>query len=182
MSTVFPVVGVGASAGGLKPLESFFQHIPEDTGAAFVVLQHLSPRYKSVMDELLTRRTEMPVQVAEDGMALKPNTVTLAPPGQTLLYRDGKVFFGRMVARAERLRTIDHFLESLSTLGSLAIGVVLSGTGTDGTIGLQQIHAAGGVTMVQSPDSAQFDGMPLSAVSTGIVDFILPPWKLADAM
>lgn len=176
------LVGVGASAGGLRALEEFFDNMPADSGAAFVVVQHLSPDFKSLMKELLERRTRMMVKRVEDGMIIQPNFVYLITPRNNLIIKDGTL---KLIEQSEFPRQqpnfpIDIFLDSLAKeRGDRAIGVVLSGTGSDGTRGLQSISEAGGLTFVQSPTTAEFDGMPQSAIATGVVDQVLPPAEIA---
>ena len=143
----FFVVGIGASAGGLRALEEFFEHMPTDSGAAFVVIQHLSPDFKSLMKELLERRTRMAIYRVTEGMELHPNSVYLIPPGKNLVLENRKL---HLLEQEERSRhglnfPIDIFLESLAkTYVERAIGVILSGTGSDGTNGLRAINEAGG--------------------------------------
>ncbi len=176
------VVGVGASAGGLRALEEFFDYMPADSGAAFVVVQHLSPDFKSLMKELLERRTRMTVKRVSDGMEVEPNIVYLITPRNNLVIEDGtlKLIEQNEFPRQQPNFPIDIFLDSLAKdRGDRAIGVVLSGTGSDGTRGLQSISEAGGLTFVQSPTTAEFDGMPQSAIATGIVDQVLPPQEIA---
>ncbi|MEM8611190.1 MAG: CheR family methyltransferase [Cyanobacteria bacterium P01_H01_bin.105] len=177
------IVGIGASAGGLRAIEEFFDVMPSDSGAAFVLVQHLSPDYKSLMNELLERRTEMQVQRVTDGVALKPNTVFLIPPGQNLFLEGNQL---RLV-RQDRNQgyqphfPIDLFFQAIATeQGTHTIGIILSGTGSDGSRGIQEISEAGGLVMAQDPKTAEFDGMPLSAIATGIVDLALPPGELAQ--
>ena len=178
----FFVVGIGASAGGLRALEEFFEHLPIDSGAAFVVIQHLSPDFKSLMKELLERRTRMAVYRVTDGMELEANSVYLIPPGKNLVLETGRL---HLLEQEERNRhglnfPIDIFLESLAKhYVDRAIGVILSGTGSDGTRGLRAINEAGGFAMVQDPETAEFDGMPRTAIATGVVDRVLPPQELA---
>jgi len=178
----FFIVGIGASAGGLRALEDFFEHLPTDSGAAFVVIQHLSPDFKSLMKELLERRTRMAIYRVTEEIEIEPNSVYLIPPGKNLIL-DGKTL--HLLEQEDRSRNglnfpIDLFLESLAkTSGKRAVGVILSGTGSDGTKGLQAINKAGGFLMVQEPETADFDGMPRMAIATGIVDRILPPPELA---
>ena len=173
------IVGIGASAGGLEALDKFFSSTPADSGLAFVVVQHLSPDYKSFMVELLSKRTRVPVLGAQDGLEVKPNHIYLIPPRKNL-----KIFQGRLLlvdpdlARGFNL-PIDVFFRSLAEEKQQhAIGVVLSGTGSDGTMGVRAIKDAGGMVMVQSEATAQFDGMPRSAIGTGLADFILPPEEM----
>ncbi|MEM6755407.1 MAG: chemotaxis protein CheB, partial [Cyanobacteria bacterium P01_C01_bin.38] len=178
-------VGIGASAGGLRALEEFFEHMPTDSSAAFVVIQHLSPDFKSLMKELLGRRTQMAIYRVEEGMVLQPNSIYLIPPGKNLVLENQKL---HLLEQEERSRhglnlPIDLFLESLAkTYAQRAIGVILSGTGSDGTNGLRRIHEAGGFAMVQEPTTAEFDGMPRVAIATGIVDRILSPQELATTI
>ncbi|MEO1376115.1 MAG: chemotaxis protein CheB [Cyanobacteria bacterium J06635_10] len=180
----FFVVGIGASAGGLRALEEFFANMPADSGAAFVVIQHLSPDFKSLMKELLGRTTRMEIYRVEDGMEIKPNCVYLIPPGQNLEVRNRRL----QLQRQDRERPgpnfpIDIFLQSLGEdAGDRAIGVVLSGTGSDGSEGLRMLNESGGIGMVQDPATAEFDGMPHSAIATRIVDSIGSPLELAEVI
>ena len=172
------VVGIGASAGGLEALEQFFARCPNDLGAAFVVVQHLSPDHKSMMSNLLARHTDMPVQVAEDGTAIAPNEIYLIPPGSILSIEGDRL---RLKPKRTQGLTlpIDIFLTSLArSFGSHAVAVILSGTGSDGTRGGVEINAAGGFLVVQDPRQAKFDGMPSSAINTGIVDAVLSAAEL----
>ena len=169
-------VAIGASAGGLEAIESFFTHMPFTSGLAFIVIQHLSPDYKSLMVELLSKKTAMPVQRAEDGMAVLPDHVYLIPPKKNLRIFHGKLLLSEQDhARGINL-PIDVFMRSLAEdQGEKAIGIVLSGTGSDGMRGVRTIKESGGMVMVQDEESAKFDGMPKAAQSTGLVDFVLPP-------
>ncbi|MCC0177076.1 PAS domain S-box protein [Waterburya agarophytonicola K14] len=179
------VVGIGASAGGLSALEELFSNLSTASGAAFVVIQHLSPDFKSLMTELLERRTSMPVYRIQDGMGLQPNSVYLILPGQNLA-------LDKNVLRLEDRKKdknqkhelnfpIDLFFTSLAkNYGEQSIGVILSGSGSDGTRGLKAINEAGGVALVQDPETAEFDGMPRSAIATGVVNQILPPKELSQ--
>lgn len=173
----FYIVGIGASAGGLEALESFFDNMPLSTDYAFVVVQHLSPDYKSLMPELLHRHTEFKILQAEDGMQVKPGHIYLNMPKKNLIIFNGTLFFA---PQEEGLNLpIDIFLRSLAEdQGEKAVGVILSGTGTDGTRGIRAIKETGGMVMVQDEESAQFDGMPRSAVGTGIVDYVLSPERM----
>lgn len=179
----FFVVGIGASAGGLRALEAFFENMPIDSGATFVVVQHLSPDFKSLMKELLERRTRMAIYRVTEGMSLEPNSVYLIPPGKNLVLNNGKL---HLLEQEERNRhglnfPIDIFLESLAkNYAERGIGVILSGTGSDGTNGLRAINEAGGFAMAQDPTTAEFDGMPRTAIATGVVDQILSPEELAQ--
>jgi chemotaxis methyl-accepting protein methylase/signal transduction histidine kinase/chemotaxis response regulator CheB len=179
------VVGIGASAGGLRALEEFFENLPIDSGAAFVVIQHLSPDFKSLMKELLERRTRMAIYRVTDGMVLETNSIYLIPPGKNLVLENCQL---RLLEQEERNRhglnfPIDIFLESLAkNYAERAIGVILSGTGSDGTNGLRAINEAGGFAMVQDPATAEFDGMPRTAIATGVVDQVLSPQNLAQVI
>lgn len=172
------VVCIGASAGGLDALEKFFQACPIDSGAAFVVVQHLSPDHKSMMNNLLARHTKMPVIMVEDDMPIEANKVYLIPPGAIMHATAGHLHLTPKSPRGLTL-PIDIFLFSLAeNYGKHALGVILSGTGTDGTRGAVAINAAGGFLMAQEPESAKFDGMPRSVIATGVVDAILPAEEL----
>ncbi|MBL8489832.1 MAG: hypothetical protein JNM82_03540, partial [Rhodocyclaceae bacterium] len=173
------VIGIGASAGGLDALERFFQGIPADSGAAFVVIQHLSPDHKSMMANLLARHTRMPVTVVEDAMALEADHVYLIPPGSLMTVSAGQLHLSPKNPRGLSL-PIDLFFTSLAReYGSRAVAVVLSGTGSDGTRGAVTVNDAGGFLLAQDLESAKFDGMPRSVIATGLVDEVLPPEALA---
>ncbi|MEO0373312.1 MAG: chemotaxis protein CheB [Cyanobacteria bacterium P01_A01_bin.17] len=179
------VVGIGASAGGLKALEQFFENMPQGSGAAFVVIQHLSPDFKSLMNELLGRRTQMGIYKVEEGMALEPNAIYLIPPGKNLVIEENRLrLFDQHRGTGSPLNLpIDIFFQSLAKhCAERSIGVILSGTGSDGTRGLQDIHQAGGIALVQDPTTAEFDGMPQSAINTDIVDQVAPPSELAQVI
>lgn len=179
------VVGVGASAGGLQPLEEFFQHMPADTGLAFVVVQHLSPDFKSLMRELLARHTEMAIYRVEDGMELKPNSIFLIPPKSDLTL-DGETL--RLQEQTPHGSggpnfPIDTFLISLAgNFSERSMAVILSGTGSDGSRGIRSINDADGLVFVQDPASAQFDGMPHAALASGMANHVLRPSAIAQAI
>lgn len=175
------VVGIGASAGGLEALEQLFGRMPEYTGVAFVVVQHLSPDFKTQMPELLSRWTRMPVRIAEHEMPVEADTVYVMPPNRDMIISGGRLLLEQ---RSEGLPLpIDLFLRSLAAdRGSRAIGVILSGTGSDGSRGVREIHEVGGLVIVQTEESAKFDGMPRSAVATGVVDLIVRPQDIAAAV
>ncbi len=175
------IVGIGASAGGLEAIEAFFDALPEGTDLAFVVIQHLSPDYKSLMGDLLRKHTNMPIREAEDGMPVEPASIYLIPRRMNMTIFGGKLFLSR---QKEGLNLpIDIFFEALAEdQGERAVGVVLSGTGSDGTRGIRAIKESGGIVMVQDADTAKFNGMPNSAIATGIVDFILPPDRIAGEL
>jgi two-component system CheB/CheR fusion protein len=176
------VVAIGASAGGLDALEKVFSGLPADTGAAFVVIQHLSPDHKSMMASLLARHTTMPVQMVEDGMSLAPNAVFLIPPGTLMRVDQGRL---RLTPKVPRMLTlpIDVFFHSLAeAYRDRAVAVVLSGTGSDGTRGATSINASGGLLIAQEPETAKFDGMPRSVIGTGLVDVVLPVDQIAPRL
>jgi two-component system, chemotaxis family, CheB/CheR fusion protein len=176
----FHIVGIGASAGGLDSLERLFTHLPTDTGMAFVVLQHLSPDFKSLMDELLSRRTRMRILQAEHGVVVEPNTVYLLPPMKEMIVRQRQLLLNDKDPRHGLTLPIDLFFRSLAhDLGPRAVAVVLSGSGSDGSRGILEVSRAGGAVFCESPDTAQFNGMPLSALRTGHVDHVLPPEEIA---
>ena len=174
----FPIVGVGASAGGLEAVKKLLLALPADTGASFVIIQHLAPDHASNLAEILSRSTPMSVCEVRDEPEVQPDHVYVIPPGRDMIIASGKL---RLLPqdRYARRRGIDHFFSSLAEdCGHKAIGVVLSGAMSDGTLGLEAIKAAGGITFAQN-DSAQHDSMPRSAVASGCVDFVLPPDKIA---
>ena len=181
--TDFHVVGVGASAGGLESLERLFTHLPTNTGMAFVVLQHLSPDFKSLMDELLARRTSLPIRQAEHQMCVERDTIYLLPPMKEMIVKDRRLLLSDRDPRHGLALPIDHFFRSLAQdAGERAVAVVLSGSGSDGSRGIQDVSRAGGVVFSESPDTAKFNGMPLSAIATGVVDQVLPPEEIAAAI
>lgn len=169
-------VGIGASAGGLEAIESFFTNMPPDSGMAFIVVQHLSPDYKSLMVELLSKKTTMPVHRAEDAMEVLPNHVYLIPPKKNLTIFHGKLLLSDQDHSRGINLPIDLFLRSLADdQAERAVAIILSGTGSDGMRGVRAVKENGGMVMVQSEESAKFDGMPRSAISTGLADFVLSP-------
>jgi two-component system CheB/CheR fusion protein len=173
------VVGIGASAGGLEALDRFFSAMAPRSDVAFVVVQHLPADHKSLMGELLRRHTTMPVDEAEHGSALRGGHVYLIPPGMTMTLDESSFRLAKRPARGLSF-PIDDFFNSLAEhWGLRAIGIVLSGTGSDGSRGMQTLHAAGGWTFVQDPESAKFDGMPLASLNAVKVDRVLAPEALA---
>ena len=173
------VVGIGASAGGFEALERFFNAMPSDSGMALVIVQHLSPDHKSLMVELLSRHTKMLVHQAEEGMALQPDNVYLIPPKKIMTVHQGRLHLADKADRPVPTFPIDIFFNSLAEDNAeRAIGVILSGTGSDGSRGLRAIKEEGGVIMVQDPSSSKFDGMPRNAIGTGLADYILPPEQM----
>ena len=177
------VVAIGASAGGLESLERLFTHLPVNTGMVFIVLQHLSPDFKSLMDELLARRTSMPIRQAEHELLVEPNTVYLLPANKEMIIRDRRLLLSDRDPRHGLLLPIDVFFRSLAQdLGEKGVAVVLSGSGSDGSRGVQEVRKAGGVVFCESPETAAFNGMPVSTMATGVVDQVLPPEEIATAI
>ena len=173
---LFPIVGVGASAGGLEAFTQLLKALGPGTGMAYVLVQHLDPSHESALTELLAKATEMPVRQVTDATPVEPNHVYVIPPNVDMIISQGIL---RLTARTETRgyhMPIDRFLRSLAEdQGSNAIGVILSGTASDGTLGLAATKAEGGITFAQDEKSAKFDGMPQSAIAAGCVDFVLPP-------
>ncbi|MFO0624766.1 MAG: chemotaxis protein CheB [Polyangiales bacterium] len=177
------MVGIGASAGGLSALERLVERLSVDTPASFIIVQHLSPEHKSLMAEILGRRTRLQVREAEDGMRLEPRVIYLVPPRKNIEVVDHALRFRERAGPHAINLPVDLLLRSLATdVGARAVAVVLSGTGSDGRIGVEAVKAAGGTVIVQSPQTARFDGMPLAALSTGKVDAVLPPEEIADRL
>ncbi|MFL6543847.1 MAG: chemotaxis protein CheB, partial [Candidatus Udaeobacter sp.] len=176
-----PIVGIGGSAGGFEAAMELLRHLPPNTGMAFVVVQHLDPHHGSRLPNLLAKATSMPVSEITRTTTPQPNAVYVQPSNKCVIARKGKLV---LVRRTERLNiAIDHFFESLAEdCGSRAIGIVLSGTGSDGTAGLRAIKAAGGLTFAQTEASAKFDAMPRSAIHSGFVDLVFPPNGIADEL
>jgi len=177
------MVAIGASAGGLEAIESFFSAMPADSGLAFIVIQHLSPDYKSLMVELLSKRTPMKVQRAENGTLVRASCVYLIPPKHNLTIFHGKLVLTEQKSTHGLNLPIDIFFKSLALdQGDRAVGIILSGTGSDGVRGIRAIKEAGGMIMVQDDESARFDGMPRAAISTGFADCILAPEDMPEKL
>jgi len=173
------IVAVGASAGGLEALERFFAHVPVASGAAFVVIQHLDPTHRGMLPELLQRATPMAVVQAGDRMKVKPDSVYVIPPNKDLSILQGRLHLLEPVAPRGLRLPIDSFFRALAgDRRGRAVGVILSGMGADGTLGLRAIKENAGLAAVQSPDSAKFDAMPRSAIDDGLADIIAPPQDL----
>ena len=176
----YPIVGIGASAGGLEAFRELLKALPPDTGLGFVLVQHLDPGHDSLLAKLLSNATAMPVAEVEEGMTVEPNHVYVIPPNKTMGIRNGTL---HLIARGDptaRHLPVDYFLTSLAEdRGNRAVGVILSGTASDGTVGLKAIKAEGGVTFAQDSKSAKYDGMPRSAIAANCVDLVLPPEAIA---
>ncbi len=177
------MVGVGASACGLESLERLFDPIPADCGMAFVVVQHLSPDFRSMMDELLARHTGLRIRRAEDGMPVEPNHLYLLPPKMEMIIAEGRLRLTEKDAKQGFTLPIDRFFRSLARdCGPRSAAIVLSGTGSDGSRGILEVAAAGGLVLSETPETAKFDGMPVSAQETGVVDFVLPPEQMGSVL
>ncbi len=181
IDTGFPIVGIGASAGGLAAIESFFSGMPVNTdiNMAFVLVQHMPPDHKSILANLIQRYTKMKVYEVQDGMIVQPNCVYIIPPNRDMAFINGSLHLMESSASPGKHLPIDFFFNSLARdQNERAICVILSGTGSDGTLSLRTIKGKGGMTMVQSPDSTKYNGMPRSAIATDMVDYELPPKEM----
>jgi two-component system, chemotaxis family, CheB/CheR fusion protein len=177
----FPVVGIGASAGGLEALSELFSRMSENTGAGFVVVQHLAPSKNSAMPELLSRNTRMRVFQVTDNMPIKRNTIYLIPPGKNMSVVNGSLQLLEQIEPSGIRHPIDFFFKSLALdRRSGAIGVVLSGTGTDGTAGARAIKSELGLVIAQQPEDAKYDGMPRSVIDSGLTDYVLAAADIPD--
>jgi len=177
------IVGIGASAGGMEAVHELFDNMPAGTGCSFVVIQHLSPNHKSLMSELLAKHTLMQVFEATEGMVVKPNCIYVIPSKDFITIKNGKLHLVAKVKNHQPNHAIDIFFESLAIYKKKnAIGIILSGTGTDGTKGIQAIKANNGFVIVQDPMTAAFDGMPNSAIENGSPDLVLPPEMIAEEL
>ena len=176
----FLVAAVGASAGGIEAFSELIKNLPADTGMAFVLIQHLDPKHHSILTEIVAKETAMPVREVTNGMRLEPNHVYVIPPNATMSLSDDTLQIGPRTETRGVHMPIDHFMRRLAEeQGNRAIGVILSGSGTDGTLGMAEIQAQGGVTFAQDESTAKYDSMPRSAIVHGCVDYILPPKAIA---
>ena len=178
-----PIVGIGASAGGLAPLVELMSYLAKDSGLAYVIVQHLDPAHESALSEILSRAGSIPVISAEDGVKLEADHAYVIPPNRSMTVTDGHL----RVVQAEKRRgahtVIDGFFQSLANVHKdEAVGVILSGAGSDGSSGVEAIKERGGITLAQEPQTAQFPSMPENAISTGCVDFVLAPQQIADQL
>ncbi len=179
----FSLVAIGASAGGLKALKIFFSHIPQGCRHSFVIIQHLSQDFKSQVGDLLASISSLRIEVVQDGSPVEPGTIYLLPPSHNLEYRDGAFMLQPRPSRKTLNLPIDLFFTSLAReLGNQSIGIILTGSGSDGTRGIRALKEAGGLVLVQDPREAQFDAMPQNAIHTGLVDFILPVEGLSQEL
>ena len=179
----FPIVAIGASAGGLEAFEQFLRAMPDDSGMGFVVLQHLDPTHASILTEILQRSTRMPVNEARDQVVVEPDHVYVIPPNRDMVIIQGALGLSEPRGPRGRHMPIDSFMRSLADdQGALAVGIVLSGTGTDGTLGLRAILGAGGLCLVQDPATAKYDGMPASAIQAGYASQVLAVEDMPKAL
>jgi two-component system, chemotaxis family, CheB/CheR fusion protein len=182
-SVPFPIVGIGASAGGLEAFETFFRHMPSDSGMAFVLVAHLDPTHVSILPELIQKHTEMSVLAAKDGVQVKPNTVHVIPPQKDLNILDGTLYLLDLTQPRGTNLPIDSFFRSLAQdQGNNAVCIILSGTGSDGTLGLKAIKGELGMVMVQDEETAKYDGMPKNAIATRLVDYVLSVDKMPEEL
>ena len=176
----FPIVGIGASAGGLEAFRQLLHNTSPDLGMGIVLVQHLAPSHESALPELLSRSIKLPVSEVKDGIAVEPNHVYVIPPNSNMAILNGFLHLMPREATQGQHLPIDYFMRSLAVdRGERAIGVILSGTASDGTLGLKAIKAQGGITFAQDEQSAKYPGMPHSAVAAGYVDFVLTPAGIA---
>ncbi|WOJ91620.1 chemotaxis protein CheB (plasmid) [Methylocapsa polymorpha] len=179
----FPVVAIGASAGGLEAFRTLLAALPAESGLAFILVQHLDPSHGSMMAELLAHHTALTVLEAHEDMQLEPDHVYVIPPGRYLAVRNGAIQLSRPKAGQAVRMPFDFLLHSLAEeFGERAVCIILSGTATDGSVGARAIKAAGGLVIAQDPEEAEFDGMPRSAIATGAVDLVLPLAKIPEAL
>ena len=172
---MIPVVAIGASAGGLKEFEQFFKNMPSTKELAFVIIQHLAPDYKSILADIVNRYTAMDVCQIENKMKVQPGKVYIIPPNNLVLLDKDKLVLKEMEKKQGINLPIDVFFRSMKDdIGEKSVAVILSGTGSDGTLGIKEVKEAGGLTIVQQPDTAEYDGMPTSAIRTGLIDYVIP--------
>ncbi|HVT82689.1 MAG TPA: chemotaxis protein CheB [Phycisphaerae bacterium] len=179
----FPVIGIGASAGGLESFVEFFKHLSPDTGMAFVLIQHLPPDRESLLADILSKRTDMPVREVRDGMQIEPNHVYVIKPGNTLTIKEGALHLGESLKKPGNNRPVDDFFRSLAEeQRERAICIIMSGMGSNGTAGAQTIKAVGGLIIAQDPETAKFPPMPRSLIDAGLADFVLRPQDIPDLL
>jgi len=176
---LFPIVAIGASAGGLEAISTFLENVPPDLGMAYVIIQHLSPSHESILPELLERKTSMKVNKVTNGISVQRDSVYVIPPNAYMSIVDHRLTLSAVEKHRTGIHSIDYFLCALAPIyQNNAIAVILSGTASDGTEGIRAIKAEGGITFAQD-GTAKFAGMPESAINSGHVDFVLPPEKIA---
>src|ERR1051325_2141546 len=176
------VVGIGASAGGLKALEGFFEALPNDTGLAYVVITHLHPEYESHLPELLQRHTHMSVRQVTGLIPVEKDHVYVIPPNRRLVMEDSQIDLSEFNEPRGQRAPIDYFFRSLARGHANSVGIILSGGGTDGAVGVKAIKEEGGLLMVQDPYEAEYNSMPEAAIATGLADVVLPVKELAQKL
>lgn len=176
------IVGIGASAGGLQALRIFFESLPDDTGMAFVVIVHLAPNRKSALPNILQQYTSMPVNQVQERIRVEPNHVYVIPPGWRTLMTGTDLELRAFEEPRGRRTPVDDFFRSLATYSHNVVAIILSGSGADGAVGVKAVKEKDGLLLIQDPDEAEFDGMPLAAIDTGLADVILPVSKLAEKL
>src|SRR5215467_11876681 len=177
------IVGVGASAGGLEAFSALLQSLPKNPGVALVFVQHLAPQHESALVPLLSGQSALPVTQAKHGMDVEPNHVYVIPPNSQMIIVGRTLHVNARPDDRRQYTPVDAFFSSLAeSVGARAIGVVLSGTASDGALGVRDIKAAGGLTIAQKPESAKYDGMPRSAIGTGMIDLILKPQEIGPKL
>ncbi|MGD9201161.1 MAG: chemotaxis protein CheB, partial [Chitinispirillia bacterium] len=180
---IFPIVGVGASAGGLESFKRLLIAMPENPGIAFILIQHLDPAHQSYMDELLSRYTKMKVVQIDKNLKVKPNCIYIIAPNSEIVFNNGELILTETKKQRGWRTPIDTFFLSLAEQKKEnAIGIILAGTGSDGTIGVKAIKSSGGMAMAQSPSTTQYEGMPASAIATGVIDFVLPIEEMPEVL
>ncbi|WP_052467119.1 chemotaxis protein CheB [Psychroserpens damuponensis] len=179
----FNVVGIGASAGGLKALQNLFRYIPDDTGMSFIIVQHLSPDFKSLMPELLSKFTNMTIHTAKDKLPIKPNCIYLNQRNKNLHIKGSKIYLLEKGPKNNLNLPIDIFFHTLGEeFKEKSIAIILSGTGSDGSRGITTVKEKGGITIAQNPEEAEFDGMPNAAINTNAVDYIKSTQQIAKIL
>lgn len=179
----FPIVGIGASAGGLDALKNFFSNLPNERNIAYIVVQHLDPNHESNLDEILTRFTSLNVVQAIESIDIEPNTIYVISPGHKLSINDTRIKVDNFTAQRGQRKPIDFLFRSMAyEFEDKSIGILLSGTGTDGTLGLREIKGVNGIAIVQDPDTAEYEDMPRNAINNLKIDFILPPEKIPEKL
>jgi two-component system CheB/CheR fusion protein len=175
----FPIVGLGGSAGSFASFEKFFTHLPADSGIAFVIILHLDPNHKGQVSELVKNYTAMPVIEAHDGIAVEPDHVYIIPPNKDMGIHNRKLLLLNPAKPNGYRQPIDYFLQSLADdQWNRAVGIIFSGMGSDGETGIRMIKEKLGMAMAQDPESAQYNSMPLAAISTNLVDYVLTPEEM----
>src|SRR5512142_1490007 len=179
----FPIVAIGASAGGLDAYSELFRALPTDTGMAFVLVQHLDPQHHSMLSGILSKTTKMPVEEVKPDAEVRPNRVYVIPPNAFMAIAKGRFVLTPRESQRGLHLSVDFFMRSLAEdRQSGAIGVILSGTGSDGALGVEAIKAEAGLNFAQDPATAKYDGMPRSAIASGCIDFVLPPREIAQEL